>query len=140
MKVEAKNIDELIDKSGDFKDSFIKLDKLIMELLPDIDRRLFKGTSITMLGYGYFDYKDYKGDVSPWPAIAIAPQKNYLSFYLMGVKDGKYIAESHAKNLGKASVGKSCIRFKNLNNLDMDTLKTAINETYDWLEAQTKST
>jgi hypothetical protein len=139
MRIEAKNIDELIDKSGSFKKSFIMLDRLIMEVLPGIDRKLFTGTSITMLGYGFFNYKDYKGVVSPWPAISIAPQKNYLSLYLMGIKDDKYISEMHANKLGKASVGKSCIRFKEFDDLDLNELKIVINETNDWLKIQSKS-
>ncbi len=139
MNKKAKTIEELIDNSGDFKDSLISLDKLITEVLPEIDRKLFSGTSITMLGYGFFDYKDYKGVVYPWPAISIAPQKNYLSLYLMGIKDGKYISEMHADKLGRASVGKSCIRFKNLENLDLNELKIAIVETNEWLMTQTKS-
>jgi hypothetical protein len=44
------------------------------------------------------------------------------------VKDDKYIAETNAKSLGKVSVGKSCIRFKSMGDVELDELKRVIKE------------
>lgn len=79
-----------------------------------------------MLGYGSFPCTNYKKELIEWPIIALASQKNYISLYVCAVVDGKYIAESHKKDLGKVSVGKSCIRFKKLSDLNLDTLKKII--------------
>lgn len=80
-----------------------------------------------MLGYGKFKYTNYKKEVVDWPIIALANQKNYISVYVCCVdKDGKYLAEKYSKQLGKVSTGKSCIRFKKLEDLDLEVLGKVI--------------
>ncbi len=79
-----------------------------------------------MLGYGSFPYKNYKKEKIEWPVIALANQKQYISLYVCAVENGKYVAETHKKDLGKVSVGKSCIRFKKLSDLNLETLKKVI--------------
>jgi len=79
-----------------------------------------------MLGYGSFPYKNYKKEMITWPVVSLASQKNYISLYVCAVENGKYIAEKNAKDLGKVSVGKSCIRFKRLEDLNLDVLKKVL--------------
>lgn len=79
-----------------------------------------------MLGYGSFPYKNYKKEILTWPTIALASQKQYVSLYVCAVDNGKYIAEKHKKELGKVSVGKSCIRFKKISDLNLDVLKKVL--------------
>lgn len=82
--------------------------------------------SYNMLGYGAFPYKNYKKEMIQWPVIALASQKNYISLYVCSVVDGKYIAEKHKKDLGKVSVGKSCIRFTKLEDVNVAALKKVL--------------
>jgi len=42
------------------------------------------------------------------------------------VDHGEYIAEKHKKELGKVSVGRSCIRFKKVEDLNLKTLEKVI--------------
>lgn len=79
-----------------------------------------------MLGYGAFPYKNYKKELIEWPVVALANQKNYVSIYVCAVDRGSYVAERYAKELGKVSVGKSCIRFKKLEDVHLPTLKKII--------------
>lgn len=79
-----------------------------------------------MLGYGSFPYKNYKKQMIEWPVVALASQKQYVSLYVCALKDGRYLAESYKKDLGKVSVGKSCIRFKKLEDLNLATLKEVL--------------
>src|SRR3989344_5713046 len=79
-----------------------------------------------MLGYGSFKYRNYKKEIIDWPTIALASQKNYISLYVCAVDNGEYIAEKHKKELGKGSVGRSCIRFKKLEDLNLKTLEKVI--------------
>ncbi len=80
-----------------------------------------------MLGYGSFPYKNAKKEMVEWPVIALANQKQYVSLYVCSVVDGKYLAETHRKELGKkVSVGKSCIRFTRLEDVDLDALKKVL--------------
>ena len=79
-----------------------------------------------MLGYGSFPYKNYKKEMMTWPIVALANQKNYVSVYVCAVDKGKYIAEIHKKELGKVSVGRSCIRFEKLEDVNLPVLKKVI--------------
>ena len=79
-----------------------------------------------MLGYGSFPYKSYKKETMEWPVIALANQKNYVSIYVCAIDQGKYLAETYAKELGKVSVGKSCIRLKKREDIHLPTLKKII--------------
>jgi len=79
-----------------------------------------------MPGYGSFTCKNYKKELIEWPTIAVASQKNYVSLYICAVDKDGYIAEHFKSDLGKANVGKSCIRFKKFEDLNLDTLKKII--------------
>jgi len=80
-----------------------------------------------MLGYGSFQYLDKrKNEPREWPIIALANQKNYISIYVCALEDGQYAAEKHKSKLGKVSVGRSCIRFKKLEDVNLDELKKVI--------------
>jgi len=52
MKIQARTIDELIEKSGPHAPALRELDALIVAAAPALERRLFSGPSITMIGYG----------------------------------------------------------------------------------------
>ena len=55
-------------------------------------------------------------------------------------RKGRYLAEQAKTKLGKASVGKSCIRFKKLADLDIDALRDVLTKvkTASPLGAQTE--
>jgi len=98
------------------------LHKLIQKTAPKLKSHF----AYNMLGYGSFPYRNYKKEMIEWPIIALASQKNYMSLYVCAVENGKYIAERHKRDLGKVSVGKSCIRFKKLDDLNLETVKKVI--------------
>ncbi len=79
-----------------------------------------------MLGYGKFPYLNYKKELITWPVVSLACQKNYFSIYVCAVVKGKYIAEQYKKELGKVSVGRSCIRFKKLEDINLPVLKQVL--------------
>ncbi len=57
---------------------------------------------------------------------ALASQKNYMSLYV----DVDVLAE-HRSELGKLNCGKSCIRFRKLDDLPMNMVRTILQETYE---------
>lgn len=81
-----------------------------------------------MLGYGSFPYVNYKKQKVAWPVVALANQKQYLSLYICALDQGRYVAEVYRKQLGKVSVGKSCIRLKKVEDLDLPTLKIVLKQ------------
>jgi hypothetical protein len=63
----------------------------------------------------------------PLPFISIASLKNNISLYHMGVYADEnifkwFVSEYEKLQIGKLDIGKSCIRFKNLENIPFDLL------------------
>lgn len=98
------------------------LDEMIKEVSPSLK----PGFAYNMLGYGSFKYTNYKKETIDWPVVALASQKNYISIYVCAIQDGEYVAEKYKDGLGKVSVGKSCIRFKKLEDLNIENLKKVV--------------
>ena len=60
--------------------------------------------------------------------VALASRKAYVSLYVQCTRDGRYLAEFYAERLPKASVGKSCVRFKRLSDVDEAVLRELLAE------------
>lgn len=81
-----------------------------------------------IIGYGKFHYKYASGREGDWCSVALASQKNYISLYACMTRDGRYIAEVYKPKLPKANIGKSCIRFKRLSDVDTKTIVTLLKD------------
>ncbi|MEK7618447.1 MAG: hypothetical protein AAB410_04875 [Patescibacteria group bacterium] len=46
--------------------------------------------------------------------------------YVCALENGEYIAEKYKKQLGKVSVDRSCIRFKKLEDINLEFLKNIL--------------
>jgi hypothetical protein len=80
-----------------------------------------------LLGYGAYHYRYDSGREGDSFKIAMASGKSGISVYVSAVDDdGVWLAEKARPKLGKASVGKSCIRFAKLADLDRATLTDVI--------------
>lgn len=122
-KVKATTVNEYISSLPiEKKDSVVFLHKFIQKSVPALKPHF----ASNMLGYGSFKCRNYKGEIIDWPVIALAAQKNYFSLYVCATDRGKYIAESNKSNLGKVSVGKSCIRFKKIEDIKLDELNRVL--------------
>jgi hypothetical protein len=139
MKIEAKTIDEFFAAAGEREPQLRALDQLIQTTLPGIDRRLFESGMFTGVAYGMYYYTNKSGVEMDWPVITMAPQKNYISLYIMAVRNGKYITELYGNKLGKVSIGKSCIRFKKIDDLNATEIKNVLRDAAEWYKEQTKS-
>ena len=105
------------------KPAFAKLRKEIKKNLPN--------GFIENIGYGMIGYsvphsmypKGYHCDPKqPLPFMSIASQKNFIAVYHMGVYANpellKWFTDAYTKaEAGKLDMGKSCIRFKNMEKI-----------------------
>ncbi|OGE83801.1 MAG: hypothetical protein A2846_00085 [Candidatus Doudnabacteria bacterium RIFCSPHIGHO2_01_FULL_49_9] len=98
------------------------LHKFILKVAPSLKPNF----SYNMPGYGSFKFKNYKKEIIDWPTVALASQKNYISLYVCAVDKREYLAEKYKHELGKVSVGRSCIRFKKIEDLNLKTLEKVI--------------
>ena len=121
--VGAKSIKEYFDSLNPERRKILEfLDKLIKSTAPSLKPHF----AYNMLGYGSFKYKNSKKQIMEWPTISVASQKNYISVYVCAIQNGEYVAEKFKSKLGKVSVGKSCIRFKKIEDLNLEELKKVI--------------
>ena len=100
------------------------LDRLIREEAPDLERHMRSG----MLAYGTYQYRYASGREGEAGVISLASQKNYISLYVSCTEGGAYLAETFAQRLEGANVGKSCVRFKRLDDIDEAVLRELISE------------
>lgn len=102
--------------------------QFLHEFIQKTSPKLKAHFAYNMLGYGSFKYKNYKKEIIDWPTVALASQKNYMSLYVCALENGEYLAEKYQKDLGKVSVGRSCIRFKKLTDLNLPVLKKVLQQ------------
>lgn len=123
----AKTIKEYFSQVEDEqrRKALMALDRLIKKSAPELKPHF----ASNMLGYGSYHYRSRSGREGDWPVIALASQKNYLSFYACFADVDGYIAEKYKKELPKANIGKSCIRFKKLADVDNKVLIKIIKQT-----------
>ena len=79
-----------------------------------------------MLGYGPFHYRYATGREGDTFLLSLASRKQYISLYVLCTEDGRYLAERYADRLPKASIGKSCVRFKRTDDIDIDVLRDLV--------------
>ncbi len=107
------------------KSDIEKLHILIQKTVPDLTPYIISG----MIGYGTYHYTYASGREGDWCIIALAKQKNYISLYACGTEGSTYVPELYKDKLPGANVGKSCIRFKKLSDVDEKILIEIIKRT-----------
>lgn len=151
MRSNAKSIEEYINALPEDRREVIQnLRKIILDNLPEG----FKETiSYGMIGYvvphsiypaGYHCTPEL-----PLPFINLASQKNHIGFYHMGIYSDekllKWFTQSFEKlKLGKLDMGKSCIRFKNINKIPFNLIgelvaKIDVNQWIETYESKIKN-
>lgn len=118
--IKAKSVKEYIASVPTAqKEAIVFLHKFIQKAVPKLKAHFANN----MLGYGSFPYLNYKKEKIDWPVIALAAQKHYISIYVCSIVDGEYVVEVHKKELGKVKVGRSCVSFKKLEDVNLPVLK-----------------
>jgi len=148
MQSTAKTPAEYVDSLPDERKSVIEnIRKTVLDNLPE-------GFEETM-GYGMLGYvvphsiypSGYHCDPkTPLPFISVASQKNFIAFYHMGIYADEsllnwFIAEypKHCKT--KLDMGKSCIRFKKMNDIPLELLGQLVTKmsVQDWISLYEKN-
>jgi hypothetical protein len=95
----------------------------VAKLMEEItgDKPKMWGPSI--VGFGTYHYKYASGREGDWPVTGFSPRKKDLTLYIMPGFDKH---DELMKQLGKHSVGKSCLYIKRLSDIHIPTLKKVI--------------
>lgn len=110
-------------------------------ILENLDEDYEEGMQYGMIGY-YVPHRVYPAGYQvdpkqPLPYAALASQKNYMSLYLMGLYCGcadgesdnehsRWFREAWTASGKKLDMGKSCVRFKKLDDVPLDVVGEAI--------------
>lgn len=148
MQSTAKTPAEYVDSLPDERKSVIEnIRKTVLDNLPE-------GFEETM-GYGMLGYvvphsiypSGYHCDPKmPLPFISVASQKNFIALYHMGIYADEsllnwFVAEypKHCKT--KLDMGKSCIRFKKVNDIPYELLGQLVARmsVQDWISLYEKN-
>jgi hypothetical protein len=135
MQSKAKTVEEYLRSLPEDRRKAIEAVREV--ILENLDHEYEEGMQYGMIGYcvphrvypaGY--HADPKQGL---PFVALASQKNHMSVYLMGLYTGgdtalvRWFREAWAKSgKKKLDMGKSCVRFKKLDDLPLDVIGEAI--------------
>ncbi|HEY0640825.1 MAG TPA: DUF1801 domain-containing protein [Pseudonocardiaceae bacterium] len=101
------------------------LHELILKAAPALRPTMEFG----MPGYGKYHYRYASGREGDWMLVGLASNRNYISLYVTATtEDGRYLAELYRPRLPRASIGKSCVRFRRLADVDRGVLAELIRD------------
>ena len=110
-----------------------ELHRFILQVLPGCKLWFLDGknsdnktVSNPNIGYGLHTIQYADGTTREFYQIGISANTTGISVYILGIKDKTYLARTYGKKLGKASVSGYCIKFKTLNDINIDILEAAI--------------
>lgn len=111
------------------------LHKRILQLSPNcklwfLDGRDDKGKVVTnpQIGYGLQTMKYADGKAREFYQIGVSGNATGISVYVMGLDDKQYLPDTYGKAIGKASVTGYCIRFKKLEDINIEVLEAAMRD------------
>ncbi len=113
------------------KDSFTALE--LMKQVTGMQPVMW-GSSI--VGFGSYHYKYDSGREGDMPLTGFSPRKQNLTFYIMG---GFEQYEDLLRQLGKHTLGSSCLYVKRLDDIDLPTLKRLIEASVEYMKQQDKA-
>ncbi len=126
----------------DRKEPITKLNNLIKKHMP---KGLEAGMSYGMLAY-YVPKTIYSAGYHckpfpPLPFLNLASQKNFIAFYHMGMYAKKelcdwFVAEYPKHSKYKLDMGKSCVRFKKIEDIPYDLIEQLLGKmsVEEWVE------
>jgi len=87
-----------------------------------------KTVSNPTIGYGLRTIHYADGKTRAFYQIGISANTTGISVYVLGLDEKTYLSQTYGEKLGKASVSGYCIKFKRLNDINMDVLEAALRD------------
>jgi len=110
-----------------------ELHRQILQILPngklwfdDGKNSEHKTVSNPTIGYGLYTIHYANGKTRDFFQIGMSANTTGISVYILGIEDKNALANLCADTIGKASVTGYCIKFKTLQDINIDVLKAAI--------------
>jgi Domain of unknown function (DU1801) len=132
MQSKATNVEQYLAELDEGRRQAIEAVRKV--ILENLDKDYEEGMQYGMIGY-YVPHRVYPAGYhcdsrQPLPFAGLASQKGYMSLYLMCTygheEHAKWFQEAWARTGKKLDMGKSCVRFKKLEDLALDVIAEAI--------------
>ena len=132
MQSKATNVRDYLDELPEERRTAIERVRTV--ILKNLDPVFEEGMQYGMIGY-YVPRRTYPAGYhcdpkQPLPFAGLASQKNHMAVYLMCIyvhtEHDHWFREAWAKTGKKLDMGKSCVRFKKLEDLALDVIGEAI--------------
>jgi hypothetical protein len=130
----SEQIEEYIENLPEVKAYDMRaIHQLILELMPDCKSWFLDGknsenkvVSNPNIGYGFQTIKYADGSSKDFYQIGLSANTSGISLYIIGIEDKSFLPTTYASSIGKASVTGYCIKFKKLEDINLDVLAAAI--------------
>lgn len=113
------------------------LHQIILEIMPDCKLWFLDGkneenktVSNPNIGYGLHIMKYADGKTRDFYQIGMSANTTGISIYIMGIEDKKYLTSRFSEKIGKANITSYCIKFKKLDDINIEVLKEAIKSVF----------
>jgi uncharacterized protein YdhG (YjbR/CyaY superfamily) len=107
---DTATVDEYISElEGDRKEAVIRLRTILKGSVPGLEETMSHGMPYYTKGDDFY---------------AIAAQKHYISLYVSDME----LLKRYSRRLGKVNLGKSCVRFRRLENIDLNVVGRMLTE------------
>lgn len=83
------------------------------------------------IGYGQLTINYADGSSKEFYRIGISANTTGISVYIMGIQDKDYLPLTYGKTLGRAKVTGYCIKFKKLEDIDIEKLESAMRDGFE---------
>ena len=123
-------------KVSEFIESFVENDQKkadtykLIDLMTEWSGFQPKMWGPTIIGFGSYHYKYASGHEGNAPMLGFSPRKAQFSLYVYSITKK---SDALLKDLGKLKMGKACIYFKKLSDIDVDVVEKLSRETIAYL-------
>ncbi len=143
MKIEASTVEEyLVQLSADRRQAIEKLRTILKDNLdPNFKETLSYGMIAYVVPHSLYEKGYHCNPQTPLPFINLASQKNFIALYHMGIYANNalydWFVEEYPKHCtSKLDMGKSCIRFKKIEQIPYDLIAELAQKitVEDWIQ------
>lgn len=132
MKTDAKSIDEyLATLADDRREALETVRKVILDNLPEGYEEAWQYGMISYIVP--FDTFPDTYNKKPLAYLSLASQKNHMALYMNNIYSDpeleQWFTDAYKEAGKKLDMGKSCVRFKKLENLPLDVIGEAVAHT-----------
>lgn len=117
------------------RDEMEILHRLILKIKSDCELCFLDGknsegkvVSNPNIGYGSYTMHYADGKTREFYKVGISANTTGISVYIMGIEDKTYLVQTYGEKLGKAQITGYCIKFKKLQDINIDILEKVIQD------------